>query len=47
MKTMAESAEELRKAWADLFEVSGLKIIIVKCLDFITDLIKIWLKKSK
>ena len=50
MKTTAESADEVCKALADLFEVSGLKSLIIKFLDFITDVIiniESRIKKSK
>ena len=50
MKTMAESADDLHKALRDFSEVSGLRPLIVKCLDFTTDVlinIESWIKKSK
>ena len=50
MKTIAEGADEVCKALADLFEVSGLRPLIIKCLDFTTDIIiniESRIKKSK
>ena len=47
-KTVVESADELRKALRDLSEVSGFRPFIVKCLDFITDVIiniETWFKR--
>lgn len=39
MKTLAEGAGEVCEALRDLSEVSGFRPFIVKCLDFITDII--------
>jgi hypothetical protein len=50
MKTIAEGADEVCKALADLFEVSGLRPLIIKCLDFTTVTItniETWFKKNK
>ena len=47
MKTLAEGADEVCKALRDFSEVSGFRPFIIKCLDFITDIIEPWFKKNK
>ena len=47
MKTLAEGADEVCKALRDFSEVSGIRPFIIKCLDFITDIIEPWFKKNK